>query len=326
MFLLRFDMRSSTAGTDLPDLYDTALQMAEWGEQHGSIGAFIAEHHGIDDGYLPSPLVLASAMAARTTTLPITVAALLVPLHDPVDLAEDMAVLDIVSRGRVAYVAGIGYRREEYEAFGQEYSKRGRRMEECLHAMQQAWTGETFGFEGRSARVTPLPHTAGGPPMMYGGGSPAAAERAGRLGLDFLAQGGGPELERLYMEAAASAGHQPGMCMIPPADLPQSVFVAKDPDAAWDALGQYLLADAVGYGRWFESAGLTKGVTYSPARTVDELRAENGNYQILTPTQAIDLVGRFGYLPLHPLCGGIPPDLAWASLELVAAGVLPALA
>ncbi len=325
MFHMRFDMRSSTEGTDLPDLYDAALEMAEWGEEHDCIGAFVAEHHGIDDGYLPSPLVLAAAMAARTTTLPITVAALLVPLHDPIALAEDMSVLDIMSRGRVSYVAGIGYRREEYEAFGQDFSTRGRRMEECLLTMRAAWSGQPIVYGERTARVTPRPHTPGGPTVMYGGGSPTAAKRAGRLGLGFLAQGGGPELEEIYAEAAKKAGNEPGMCLIPPPDLPQSVFVATDPDAAWRAMGPYLLRDAMGYGQWMEAVGLTGSVTYSPARTVEELRAEEGNYRILTPSETIDLVDRYGYLPLHPLCGGLPIDLAWESLHLAADQVLPAI-
>ena len=92
----------------------------------------VSEHHASPDGYLPSPLILATAIAARTSTIPITVAALLVPLHDPVRLAEDMAVLDILSRGRVMHIAGLGYRPEEYAMFGRSLAERGRRMEECL--------------------------------------------------------------------------------------------------------------------------------------------------------------------------------------------------
>ena len=325
MFLMRFDMRSSGGGEDLPELYDAALEMSVWGERHGCIGAFLAEHHGVDDGYLPSPVVLASAMAARTTTLPVTVAALIAPLHDPLRLAEDLAVLDIVSRGRVSYVLVIGYRPEEYEAFGIDYAERGRRMEECIRVLRQAWTGAEVDVEGRAVTVTPPPSTTGGPKLMYGGGSSVAARRAGRLGLDFFAQGGGPELEQEYRDAAMAAGREPGWCMIPPAEAPQSVFVATDPDAAWAKIGPHLLRDARGYGRWMEDAGLTDSVTYSPARSVDALRAEAGNYRILTPPEAVELIGSIGYLPLHPLCGGLPPELAWESLHLVADEVLPAL-
>src|SRR5262249_9636669 len=99
MYLLRFDMRAPADGpAAITDLYDAAIEMAAWGEQHGAISIAVSEHHASPDGYLPSPLILATAIAARTTTIPVMVAALLVPLHDPVHLAEDMAVLDVVSR------------------------------------------------------------------------------------------------------------------------------------------------------------------------------------------------------------------------------------
>ena len=120
----------------------------------------------------------ATAALLSLPTVPITVAALLVPLHDPVRLAEDMAVLDVVSRGRVAYVAGLGYRSEEYAMFGRSLAERGRRMDECLTVLQRALTGEEFAYDGRTVRVTPQPITAGGPLLLYGGGSPAAARRA----------------------------------------------------------------------------------------------------------------------------------------------------
>ena len=86
----------------------------------------VSEHHAVDDGYLPSPLIVASAIAARTSEIAISIAALLVPLYDPVKLAEDIAVLDHVSRGRVSYVAGIGYRPAEYASLGRSYADRAR--------------------------------------------------------------------------------------------------------------------------------------------------------------------------------------------------------
>src|SRR5690242_2274444 len=142
---MRFDMRAPADGpAAIGGLYDAALEMAAWADQHGAASIVVSEHHASPDGYLPAPLVLASAIAARTTTVPIMVAALLVPLHDPVRLAEDMAVLDVLSKGRVSYIAGLGYRPEEYAMFGQSLSERGRRMEECLTVLQQAWTGEEF--------------------------------------------------------------------------------------------------------------------------------------------------------------------------------------
>src|SRR5687767_8530499 len=118
MYLLRFDMRSPAGGAATADLYRTALEMAEWGEDHGCVATMVSEHHASPDGYLPSPLVLASAIAARTTRTPIIVGALLLNFYDPIKLAEDMVVLDLVSGGRVSYVIGLGYRPEEYAMFG----------------------------------------------------------------------------------------------------------------------------------------------------------------------------------------------------------------
>ena len=112
MFTMRFDMRSphgvGPAETPTADLYQAALDMAAWAETRGALLAIVCEHHGMADGYLPSPLVLATALAARTTTLPIMVAVVVLPLYRPVRLAEEMVVLDLVSRGRVSYVAAIG--------------------------------------------------------------------------------------------------------------------------------------------------------------------------------------------------------------------------
>ena len=106
MFVMRFDMRLRDGFASAAALYRAALEMAQWGEQHGAAMAMVSEHHASSDGYLPAPLVLASALAARTTKLPIQVAALLVPLHDPIELAEQMAVLDIVSLVLLAVFVG----------------------------------------------------------------------------------------------------------------------------------------------------------------------------------------------------------------------------
>lgn len=323
MFLLRFDMRAPTDGpATITDLYDAAIEMAVWGERHGAVSVVLSEHHASTDGYLPSPLVLASAIAARTSTVPITVAALLVPLHDPVRLAEDMAVLDVISHGRVAYVAGLGYRPEEYAMFGQSLGARGARMEECLTVLQRAWSGEEFDFDGRRVHVTPAPVTPGGPPLMYGGGTPAAARRAARFGLGFFAQTWTDGLEDAYRDECERVGTTPGLCMIPAAGSATSVFVATDVDRAWEQIGPYMLHDARMYASWLgESAAVSK----STAASVDALRAEAGAYRVFTPDEAVEHVRTFGFLGLHPLCGGCPPELAWESLELVADRVLPVL-
>jgi alkanesulfonate monooxygenase SsuD/methylene tetrahydromethanopterin reductase-like flavin-dependent oxidoreductase (luciferase family) len=297
--------------------------MSRWAEARGAVSIVLSEHHASPDGYLPSPLVLAAAIAARTSSVPITVAALLVPLHDPVRLAEDMAVLDVLSHGRVAYVAGLGYRPEEYAMFGRSLGERGRRMEECLTVLRRAWGGEEFDYEGRTVRVTPAPVTPGGPPLMYGGGTPAAARRAARFGLGFFAQTWADGLEEIYRDECARLGAAPGLCVVPARGSATSIFVAEDVEGAWRRLGPFLLHDARMYASWLGDAA---AASKSNAASIEALRAEDGPYRILTPDQAVEYVRAHGFLALHPLCGGCPPELAWETLELVADRVLPALA
>lgn len=322
MFILRFDMRAPESGAPIGELYQAALEMAQWAEGRGLAQIAVSEHHGAEDGYLPSPLLLASALAARTKQVPIQVAALLVPLHDPIALAEQMAVLDVISGGRVSYVCALGYRPEEYAMFGRDMGSRGKRMDECLDALRQAWTGEPFEYRGRPVRVTPRPATPGGPSLFLGGYSRAAMRRAARLGLPVVTQGGTPGLRELYEEACREAGTTPGLFIDPPPDTVTSAFVAEDVDAAWKELGPYLLHDARVYARWMGSAN---SATKSVAPSVEALRAENGPYRIFTPDEAADYIRSHGVLITQPLCGGLPPGLGWRSLELLVERVLPAV-
>ena len=323
MFMLRFDMRAPEAGAPAADLYPAAVEMAAWGEKNGCIAVAISEHHESPDGYLPAPLVLAAAIAARTQRVPVQVAALLLPLHDPVELAEQMVVLDHVSGGRVSYVLAVGYRPEEYAARGIDFASRGRRMDACLEALRAAFTGEPFGFEGRRAQVRPRPRNPGGPMLLLGGSSRAAVRRAVRFGLGMVTQGGDPALADFYREECARQGKTPGLFLHPPAGTVTSAFVAEDPDAAWRRIGPHLLHDARSYAAWLADGG---SVSKSVATSVEALRAENGAYRIFTPEEAVAHVRKNGVLLLQPLCGGIPPKIAWEHLELVATKVAPALA
>src|SRR4051812_1573696 len=126
MFTLRFDMRSPSWAGPAADLYAAAIDMCAWAETRGAIVAVLSEHHGAEDGHLPAPLTLASAIAGRTTQLAMLLAAVPIPLWDPIRLAEEMAVVDLISRGRVSYAFGVGHRDEEYDHFGVERGTRGR--------------------------------------------------------------------------------------------------------------------------------------------------------------------------------------------------------
>jgi alkanesulfonate monooxygenase SsuD/methylene tetrahydromethanopterin reductase-like flavin-dependent oxidoreductase (luciferase family) len=119
---MRFTMHSAPSAR--ADSYAAVLDMAAWAETRGCLAAAVSQHHAADDGYLPSPVPLAAAIAARTSSLPVTVAALLLAFYEPVKLAEDLAVVDLLSRGRVSYVIGLGYRDEEFALFGVDRRQR----------------------------------------------------------------------------------------------------------------------------------------------------------------------------------------------------------
>ncbi|CUU59393.1 Flavin-dependent oxidoreductase, luciferase family (includes alkanesulfonate monooxygenase SsuD and methylene tetrahydromethanopterin reductase) [Parafrankia irregularis] len=324
MFTLRFDMRAPETGAPATELYAAALEMASWAESRGCLSALLCEHHMASDGYLPAPLTLASAMAARTSTLTIMIAIVILPLHDPVQLAEELAVLDIISKGRVMHVMAIGYRPAEYEMYGVDYHRRGRIADEKIEVLLRAKTGEAFEYQGRRIQVTPAPVTPGGPMVSWGGGSIAAARRAGRNGIGFFAQKGDPELRVAYEEAARAAGHEPGMCVLTPDDATTTMFVAEDVDAAWEELGPYLMHDVRSYAAWNE--GNTGTASLSFVETAEELRRENRSHRILSVPEAIEHVRAGAPLGLHPLIGGLPPEIAWRYLKVVDEQVMPALA
>src|SRR6476660_3072403 len=189
MFIMRFGMRSHAHDAAARGaMYGAALDMSSWAETRGCIATVLSEHHAVDDGYLPSPVPLAAAIAARTSTLAINVAALLLAFYEPVKLAEDLAVVDLLSRGRVSYVIGIGYRAEEFAMFGVDRRERARLVEERIQVLRTLWAGDTVEVDGRPVGITPPPFTPGGPMLAYGGGSEAAARRAGRLGMLFIAE------------------------------------------------------------------------------------------------------------------------------------------
>lgn len=324
MYTMRFDMRAPANGAPSAELYAAALEICSWTESRGALSAVVCEHHMSPDGYLPAPMMLATAMAARTQRLPIMVAIVQLPLYNPVRLAEEMCVLDIISRGRVGYVAGLGYLPAEYEMHGVDFHRRGAIAEEKLALLLKAVTGEPFEHEGRRIHVTPPPLTPGGPRISWGGGSLPAARRAGKYGLGFLAEKGDPALREAYEAACREHGHQPGLCMLPPEADAAVVFVADDLDAAWAELGPYLMNDVLAYGAW--NAGKTGTHSVSFAQTAEALRAENRSHRILTVDEAVARVRGGAPLPLHPLIGGLPPTIAWKYLETIVERVLPAVA
>ncbi len=319
--VIRFDLRAPSFGAPAADLYRAAIEMSAWADRLDFEAIVLSEHHSAEDGYLSGPLAMAGALVGATTKAPISIQALLVPLHDPIRLAEDIAVLDLASAGRLSIVAGLGYRPEEYELFGVPWKGRGALMEEKLAVMVQAWTGEPFEYRGTTVRVTPKPYSTPHPLVLIGGSTEIAARRAGRLGLGFQPALHDRQLKAWFEEESRANGFEPGMCIMPSPEV-ANVFVAEDPDALWAEIGDNLLYDTATYASW-QRAGQRSAV-HREVATVDELRAD-GLFRILTPDECISFAKEGQVFVFHPLCGGISPDTAWRSLRLFESEVLPRL-
>ncbi|MBV8966561.1 MAG: LLM class flavin-dependent oxidoreductase [Mycobacteriaceae bacterium] len=313
MFTIRFDMRVPPWAGPPGGHYRAAIDMCAWAETRGAVIAVLSEHHGTADRHLPAPLILASAIAARTTSLGILLAAVPITFWDPVRLAEEISVLDLISGGRVAYAFGIGHRPEEYAHFGVEMARRGRLAEELIDVTLRLINGETVNYRGRSVTVTPSCASPGGPTVMIAGGSKAAARRASRHNLGFISQTAAPGLKEFYESQCRLHGHEPGAMQFPVPGTATAVFVADDVDAAWDELGRYLLHDAVTAASYRHGDDSIASITR--AATVSDLRQADSPYRILSADEAADVIRGGHPLALHPLCGGIPPDAAWRYLK-----------
>jgi alkanesulfonate monooxygenase SsuD/methylene tetrahydromethanopterin reductase-like flavin-dependent oxidoreductase (luciferase family) len=321
---LRYDLRRPPFGAaSTAELYAACLDQCAWADERGFTTVVVSEHHGVDDGYLPSPLVLAGAVAGRTRRIGITVSALLVPLHDPLRLAEDMAVLDLASQGRVSYVAGLGYREGEFEMFGVDRSRRGRLLEEHVAVLRQAWTGEPFPHRGVTVRVTPVPMTRPHPLLLIGGSTDKAARRAARLRLPFMPAIGDPALQAVYEEECRAVGYDGGFTILPSG--PGFVHVTDDPERDWARIAPHARHEATTYASW-QPQGQRSSVTVAGAGEgdVDSLR-RSGVYAVVTPDECVELARSLGHLVFHPLMGGLAPELGWQSLELFDAKVRPRL-
>ncbi len=319
-FGLRFDFRNPAfAGTLPADRYAAALDMAEWADQLGCITIAVSEHHGSPDGYIPSPLPMIAALAARTTNVRFMVAALIAPFYEPIRLAEDLVVLDHISKGRVDLIVAGGYVSDEFAMFDVPMKERAKRVTEVVATLKAAFSGEPFEFRGRTVHVTPAPYRAGGPGITLGGSSEAAARRAARIADGFLPSV--PEVWEFYRDEVQVLGRpDPGPS---PIGENRTVALAQDVEQGWKLMGPYFLHEANAYGTWQAEEGVAS--PYRNAADVDELRA-SGQYAVLTPDQMVDELraAPFPFAFFHPLCGGMPIDLAWSSLRLFEQKVRPA--
>jgi alkanesulfonate monooxygenase SsuD/methylene tetrahydromethanopterin reductase-like flavin-dependent oxidoreductase (luciferase family) len=323
-FGLRFDFRNPDfAGTSMHERYSAAIDMAEWADGLGFMMVVLSEHHGSPDGYLPSPLPMVAAMAARTKNIRFRIGAMITSFHDPLRLAEDLAVVDNISGGRVDLVITNGYVAEEFAMFDRPLNERAKRTTEMVHALKAAQTGEPFEFRGRTVRITPPTHQQ---PLEIGlgGSTDPAARRAARIADSFMPSNA--DLWEVYRAECLALGKaDPGPYMGGDTSV---VHIAEDVDAGWDAIAPHALHEVNAYGAWMAEAGTSgKAGGYEMVADADALR-ETGQYRVLTPDQFLvemEAKGPFGFAMFHPMVGGLPPDVAWSSLRLFETQVLPKL-
>lgn len=299
-------------------LLSAALEMAQWGETRGITSISVDEHHATGHGWSCNPIMAAAMFLARTSTLIASVDCALGPLWNPVRLAEDIALVDTMSRGRLHTTVGLGYRTAEYDALATDFGRRGALMDALLERMLAVWSGDDSGIcTGTWTR----PH----PPLYVGGGVPATARRAARFGLPLSLADHLPEVANYYRQLCSDAGTAP-IVLMPGAVNRGMIYLHEDPDRAWAELGEHILWEAVTYGRWSTDQ---RSLMHLPGvETLDQVRA-SGRYRFLTPDELIAEVreaDNYGPLVLHPLVGGMPIDEAWKSVQLLTDTVLPALA
>ncbi|WP_018179485.1 LLM class flavin-dependent oxidoreductase [Jongsikchunia kroppenstedtii] len=306
------------------ELLSAALEMAEWAESRGVLAVSIDEHHATGHGWSCNPIMTAGMFLARTKTMIASVDCALGPLWNSVRLAEDIALADAVSSGRLHTTLGLGYRPIEYDALGVDFARRGQLMDQTLETVLRVWSGDAVAEPDRTpicSGTRSSPH----PPLYVGGGVRATARRAVRFRLPLNIPAHRPDLADYYRQLCAEAGVRP-IVIMPPKVNRGMIYLHEDPDEAWARYGEHILWEAVTYGAW--SGDRVRSVMHLPGvRTIDEVR-ESGIYRFLTPEQLVDEVRAdpaYGAIALHGLVGGMPIDAAWESLQLLTDKVLPAL-
>jgi len=305
--------------------YAAMLDQIEYVDEHGWAMVSFNEHHRSKDGYLPSPLIATAAVAARTRQIALR-PLLLLPFYETLKLAEDLAVVDLISGGRLAPVFGAGYRAEEFEMFDKDLADRRSTIDEAVQALRTAWTGEPFEYRGRTVQIMPRPAQRPAIPIFLGGSSKAAARAAARLADGFY-----PTEARwweVYREELEKLGRsiEGG----PPArGGPMFLHVSEDPDRDWPLITPYLLNAIHQYREWTfpNMKAMGKVPPQFSVESEEDLRASN-HYVIVTPDECVDLLaplGAGGLVTIRPGWGGYSPELGWSCLRLLVENVIPRL-
>lgn len=312
-----FDMRSPAFGAPTKDLYAAALDMAAFADEIGVDRIGLMEHHASEDGYLPQPFVMGGGVAARTKRARINLGAVILPLHDPVKVAEQIAVLDLMSNGRLHVIFGAGYVPSEFAMFGVSLRDRGKLMDQGVDIVLRALRGERFEADGRPIFVRPPPVQKPEDIILIGGGVEASAKRAARLGLGFVPLR--RDLIALYKSECAAHGRAPGFIGAGSPRMPISIHLTDDPEHAWSIIEPHALHVVKAYAAWADEEKQSNS-PFKGLMNREALRA-SGIFAVWTPDEllknAAERVEEYGGIGFHPLLGGLPPEEGWKSLELL---------
>ena len=229
-FLLGYTQAAEDLGFDTVWFPDHVVKPASYESQYP-----YAERFPYEDVPLADPLILMAAVAAVTQKIRLGTSILVLPQRNPVVLAKQVATLDVISDGRVDLGVGAGWLREEFEAIGAPWERRGQRTDEHIEAMRAMWTQPEASYHGELVRFDrlicdPKPVQPGGVPIIIGGHSPAAARRAGRLGDGFMPMAFGRKWREVIAEmraAAEQAGRDPDAIELIGGGVPDPAIIEK---------------------------------------------------------------------------------------------------
>lgn len=316
-------------------LYAETLEEIQLAESLGYDSVWFSEHHFTDEGYLPSLPVALAAAAARTTRVRLGTAVVLAPLHHPLRLAEDLAVVDQLADGRLEVGLAPGYRPSEFAQLGVPHGERGARTDETIELLRLAWRsgveGTPFSYAGRHHRfeqvvVAPPPLQLPAPPLWVGGSSRASALRAARYGCNYMPDSGAPvEVYDLYRSALGEHGFDAGTLRTM---TNRVIYVCEDPEAGWNDVKEHYLHVFNVYREWFAEAGDFAELG-PPLTDADQLPRDV--HVVGTPAMVVQWLQELRQrVPFDDLLfwarpPGLSLEKAARSLELFARHVMPAM-
>ena len=325
-FGLWYDFRQRLPLGDYERFYAECLEEIEEGERLGFTGVWLSEHHFVDDGYLPSPLVVAAAIAARTRTMTIGTNVLLLPMHHPLRVAEDAAVADLISGGRFVLGVGQGYVQHEFETLGFERKYRPSLFEEGIEVIRHALEGGRTGYQGRRWSFDDLPfepRPRSKLPIYIGAFADPAIDRAARLADGFLASVRGGVLSETYRKVMAALERHGRAGEEFPYVASGTVFVHEDAGRAREIVGPAIAYQFTRYAEW----GTDRDKPRPEPIRQEDLPWER--YLVGTPEEvATGLIGLHEEAPYDHLCfwsrlPGVTHEQALANMRLFASEVVP---